>query len=127
MKPSELRKLTNRVQKELTAAGLQKEQMESKKITDAINHAHQRAAQVMMQVDGKAQVAASKGEDKAMVMDLTDEDADNVTQVQLSTAQLKGAAYIVFKSLSGLGFKPTVNYWHDGMGMDGGYQIWIHW
>jgi hypothetical protein len=71
---------------------------------------------------------AKEGRDHAIVMGLKwGRDHDGYTGNELRYNQLKGPAAIVWNELVKAGLQPALEYWHDGMGMDGGFNIIIKW
>lgn len=45
----------------------------------------------------------------------------------LSYDRLTGPGAIVWNYLQAAGLKPTIEYWHDGIGMDSGFNIVARW
>ena len=84
------------------------------------------AARVLAEVPDKCEKEASRERSHAIVMGLKwgrDHDYTNA----LTHDQLKGPASIVWNYLQEQKLNPTLEYWHDGIGMNSGFNIVVHW
>jgi len=88
------------------------------------------AATVLAEFPDKCEKEAGRGRSHAIIMGLK-YDRDYTYQGSnfntLSHDRLTGPGAIVWNYLQAAGLKPTIEYWHDGMGMDSGFNIVVHW
>lgn len=124
----ELRKLTSealeqaRIEREQKLARIQERDERKAKENQAF------AERVLAQVPDKARKEAKEGRGHVVVMGLKwGRDHDGYSSNQLQYNQLKGPGAIVWNELSKAGLQPSIEYWHDGVGMDGGFNIIIKW
>lgn len=82
------------------------------------------AAHVIAQVPGKCEAEAEQGRSHAIVMGLKHgRDHDSPAP----NWKLKGPGAIVWNFLVTAGLEPAIEHWHDGCGMDGGFNIVVKW
>lgn len=86
------------------------------------------AANVLAQVPDKCEKEAERERSHAVVMGLKwGRDHDGYNGNTMTYTQLKGPGAIVWNNLQEQGLNPTLEYWHDGVGIEGGFNIVVHW
>ena len=50
-----------------------------------------------------------------------------VTNNKLRYSQLKGVGAIVWNACQGAKLNPTLEYWHDGAGIESGFNLVVNW
>lgn len=96
---------------------------------------------ILGQVPGRCAIEANAGRSHAIVMSLETRYGRN-SQVgiydyerptnsgyngEFNTAWLCGPGKIVYDNLVAAGLRVTVEYWHDGVGVESGYNLVVHW
>lgn len=87
------------------------------------------AATVLAEFPDKCEKEAGRGRSHAIIMGLK-YNRDYVydgNYNSLTYDRLTGPGAIVWNYLQEAGLKPTIEYWHDGMGMDSGFNIVARW
>jgi hypothetical protein len=89
------------------------------------------AAKVLAEVPDKCEREAGRERSHAIVMGLKwgrdyGHSGPGSTN-SLSQSQLKGPALIVWDYLQEQKLNPTLEYWHDGLGMNSGFNIVVKW
>jgi len=127
--PKELNRLT---QEAVEQGRREAEQIEREK-------ARQREAELVMadgiikQIPGRCVDAARARQSCAIVMTKLREGIDYVRPLgdrnyaTCSEKWLVGAAKLVWDSCVGSRLQPELQFWHDGCGMDSGFNIVVHW
>jgi hypothetical protein len=88
------------------------------------------ASHILAAFPDKCEKEAEQGRSHAIIMGLKysrDYDSPAPNWNDLPYNKLKGPGALVWNYLSLAGLKPTIEYWHDGMGMDSGFNIVVHW
>jgi len=90
------------------------------------------ANSIIAQIPERARAAARAKQSYAIVMGLrsgTDyrEPLGNRNHATLSEHWLTGAARLVWDACVNSKLKPELQYWHDGFGVNSGFNIVIHW
>ena len=123
--------------KEVTFAARQKQEdiviatmmaaADRKKAHQAVFEA--KANYIVSQINGRAMKEAKAGRCHAIVMGLKWRDSDwhGVGEQGVTPEILKDVAKLVWNACVTGGLKPTLEYWHDGMGINSGYNIVVHW
>ena len=87
-----------------------------------------KAESILLQIPARAEQEAKVGRNHATVMSIGYGDYHgNTYKNTLDPNILIGAAKIVYDSVAKAGLAPTLEFWHDGVGMNSGYNIVIHW
>ena len=90
-----------------------------------------KARQVILQIPGRAETEARQGRNHAIVVSIGYDDFDRPHDYhnwnKCESEWLKGSANTVFQACLGAGLKPTLEFWHDGVGENSGFNIVIHW
>jgi len=125
----ELKKLTETAIAEGKEKARQLAEIESnkerlKRIAD-----ERKAQNVIDQIPGRAKREATEGRSHAIVMAIEYHDyTKHGSGVSAPTGDtLVGAVKIVYDYCVEAGLKPTLEAWDDGVGMNGGHNIVIHW
>lgn len=131
---SQLRKLTEQAiqrGKEKEAkhlAGILAEQERTVKLH------HLLASKILAQLPNKCEKEATQGRSHVIAMglkhgrDFTYSREPEVFKLDsMPSNRLKGPGEIVWNQLQISGLNPTIEYWHDGMGVHSGYNIVVHW
>jgi hypothetical protein len=122
--------------REMTAKAIRDgEEKVRKEIADknAINAAAEALAKakantILLQVAGRAEREAKAGRNHAVIMGIKYNDFVPPCYNNLANPEhLAGTAAIVWQELVKSGLNPTLESWHDGMGIKGGHNIVIHW
>jgi len=72
--------------------------------------------------------AAQNGKTTVCVMPLKRTDYHNCYGNTLKYSQLKkGVAAIVWNACVMADLKPSLEFWHDGIGMDSGFNLFVNW
>lgn len=128
--PNDLRRTTE------TAIAIGKEREKKRLAAIAAKEERQRkadelfAAHVLEQVPDKCEKEAEAGRSHAIVMSLKysrDYDSPAPNWNDLPYNKLKGPGALVWNALSLANLNPKIEYWHDGMGMDSGFNIIVQW
>lgn len=85
---------------------------------------------ILAQFPAKCEKEAEQGRSHAIIMGLKygrDYDSPAPNWNDLPYNKLKGPGALVWNYLAVAGLQPTIEYWHDGMGMDSGFNIVVHW
>lgn len=86
------------------------------------------AQRVIGQILRKCTAEAGEGRNHAIVMSLKyDRDYHTTFTTTLISEQLRGPAKIVYDYCVTNNLRPTLEYWHDGVGMHSGYNLVVHW
>lgn len=86
------------------------------------------AEQVIDQIPHKCEKEAEQERSHAVVMGMKwDRDYPFNSGKQPKPQDLIGAGKIVYEYCAKAGLNPTIEYWHDGMGMESGHNIVVHW
>lgn len=129
MDPKELRKLTD----EAVKRGAQyKREVADRNLaeSDRQRKADELKAQsILAEAPDRAEEAARKGLSEAVVMTLRYDDYDQRGQNWnvLMPDQLKRVARLVYEGCVAAGFKTTLEFGHDGGGMESWFNIMISW
>jgi hypothetical protein len=91
-----------------------------------------KAQGIIEQIPDRARAEAKNGRDYAVIMGLRNGTDYGIPSNRdrwdaLRPEWLKGAAAIVWEHCVYATLAPTLDYWHDGQGMDFGFNIVIHW
>jgi hypothetical protein len=89
-----------------------------------------KAGSILAQVPARAEAEAKVGRNHAIIMGMTYGDGSwtgNTDHNTIQPYQLVGAARLVWEQVEAAGLKPTLDFWHDGVGINGGFNIVIHW
>lgn len=114
--------------KKLTADAIQRGKEEAiaqeearKKAAERRRLEDERKAQsIIDKIPERAEKAAGKGDSHLIVIRKTDSNyGDNHT--------LQGVDKIVYDYCLAAGLNPSVDYWHDGAGLEAGWSLTIHW
>lgn len=91
----------------------------------------QKAQMVISQIAHRAETEAIAGHNHAVLMSVGFADYDrprqNRTWNYCNPIWLKGACRLVFEHCEKIRLEPTLEYWHDGVGVKSGFNIVIHW
>lgn len=85
-----------------------------------------KARHVIEQIPSRAEREARAGRDHAIVYSIPFEECYKSRQ-PVSKDTLTGAAPLIWTHCHEAGLKPTMESWHDGIGIKSGYNIVIHW
>lgn len=134
LSPQELRRLTDtalaeskkRVRQEQAAA------TEKAELENRINQLE--AEKIILQIPERSAFEANQGRSHAVVMGLeSDRDypqnfiGESESWQTLLPLQLIGPELLVYQNCVDAGLNPTLEYWHDGLGIKSGFNIVIHW
>lgn len=88
-----------------------------------------KAGYIIAQIMDRAKREAQAGRNHAIVMSVGSGDYDRPTGSWgiCKPQWLTGACKIVYEYCRNTGFEPTLDSWHDGVGVNGGFNIVIHW
>jgi hypothetical protein len=97
-----------------------------------------RARGIIAQIPGRAETEALAGRNHAIVMGLKynedftyDAEERGYDQKNcyrtLNPAKISSTARLVFDHCEAAGLKPSFEFWHDGAGVNSGWNIVIHW
>jgi hypothetical protein len=136
MTPEELRKLTNQA----IDRAKQEREMKIKADYEAElrqdKEAELKAESIIAQIPGRAETEAKAGRSHAVVMGLRYGEytvldgkwGGTNARAVINPKGVDGkAALIVWTYCQNAGLDPKLEYWHDGAGIDGGYNIVIRW
>jgi hypothetical protein len=124
--------------RQLTEQAIQRGKLKEEKRLAAIKLEEERKAKreqlfaetVLAEFPDKCEKEAGRGRSHAIIMGLK-YDRDYTYHGNnfniLTPERLTGPAAIVWKHLEEAELKPTLEHWHDGMGIDGGFNIVVHW
>lgn len=128
--------------KEMTRAAIERGQEEARQLAEKVAEkerlkklADERKAQnVIDQIPGRAEKEAALGRNHAIVMAVKYEDYDRPSHTPegkdwrvCQGDWLKGACKLVWDYCVDAELHPTLEDWHDGVGMNSGHNIVIHW
>jgi hypothetical protein len=128
--------------KRMTAEAIEVGKAKAKKMAEEIAEkerlrqiADERKAQnVIDQIPGRAEKEASLGRNHAIVMSVDFADYDRPSHTPAGKDWrvcqgdwLKGACKLVWEYCVEAGLNPTLEDWHDGVGVNSGHNIVIHW
>lgn len=128
--------------RQLTEQAIQRgKEKEAKKLADAQVKSERQAkvdqllaAKILAEVPDKCEREAFRERSHAIVMSLNqgrDYECigrnESAIRVILPTTLLKGPALIVWNYLQEQKLNPSLEYWHDGVGMKSGYNIVVKW
>lgn len=89
------------------------------------------AKNILAQIPSRALIEAQAGRNFAIVMNVGYRDSnlsqnhpDNVMKPEWIIGE---TAKLVYEGCIDLKMKPTLEYWHDGCGIESGYNIVVHW
>jgi len=88
------------------------------------------ASHVLAAFPEKCEREAEQGRSHAIIMGLKygrDYDSPAPNWNDLPYNKLKGPGAIVWNYLVKAGVEPSIEFWHDGMGIDGGFNIVVKW
>ena len=86
------------------------------------------AEQVLAQVPSKCELEASNGRTHAIVMSLKwDRDYAFPVGNALTYDKLRGPGALVWNALREAELDPVIESWHDGVGMNSGFNIVVKW
>lgn len=101
------------------------------KARDAANRA--KAEMILSQVEARCLAEAQHGRNHAIIMSVGQTDYERpqgpIRDIQWDRCDpkwLKGAAKLVFEALLAGQLNPTIDYWHDGVGVNSGFNIVAH-
>lgn len=127
--PTELRQKTDSAiaaaeQRRLQKIALVKAENERKQ-----REAELRAEEIIAQIPAKCASEAENQRSHAIVMSLNYSEYETLPGQwnQLTYDRLKGAGSIVWNACQAAQLQPTLEYWHDGCGMESGFNIVVHW
>jgi len=92
-----------------------------------------RADKILIQMSSKCRLAARLGCNFAIIMDLKlgiDYSRNSIVETSNSTelkVMLGGAANLVHTSCRTQGFSVSTHRWHDGVGIESGWQLKVDW
>ncbi len=116
-----LRRTTERVKNEIRIEG-------SLRSDEKKAHDVQKAREILKNLKACATVASEKGLNEVKVMALKGRvDFDRMYTNKLPASELIGAARLVYSKLEGENLKLDIRFWHDGGGMDSGFDLWLLW
>tara|TARA_Y100000034_G_scaffold135296_1_gene206607 strand:- start:258 stop:656 length:399 start_codon:yes stop_codon:yes gene_type:complete len=84
-----------------------------------------KAEGIIAQIPNRCAKESEQGRTHAIVMSLTYEEQGKTTPPTHET--IAGAAVHVWNACQEAELNPSLEYWHDGMGMKSGYNIVVHW
>lgn len=136
--PESLRQLT---QDAIKSANIRREkelQLEEARIYGRLQEQELKARGIIAQIPGRAETEALAGRNHAIVMALKygadfDIDFEQRSNDQhncfrrVNPAGLSHAARLVYEYCLGADLKPSFEFWHDGVGVNSGWNIVIHW
>lgn len=85
---------------------------------------------IIQQISSRAETEASAGRNHAIVMSLNYNDYKQPERVynECKPEWLTSlSATTVYAYCVEEGFEPTIEFWHDGMGVNSGFNIVVHW
>lgn len=86
------------------------------------------AEQVLSQVPKKCRLEAAEGRTHAVVMGLEySRDYERYPSGNLEHTALRGPGALVWNALRNAGLDCAIEYWHDGVGVNSGYNIIVKW
>jgi hypothetical protein len=85
-----------------------------------------RANNILDSVESICNKAASKGDYTAKIMRLKHDVDHKSFSSSLTVGGLRNAGRIVFDSLEEAGLNPSIQFWHDGVGIESGFDIWVN-
>ena len=105
---------------------------DAKAATDAkAEKQKEKAKRILQQVGDKCMKAAKDGEYECVVMNLKPSHYQLArgggSPITLVEGELLGTAKIVFDTLTLANLQPEARSWDDGVGIKGGYKIWVKW
>lgn len=86
-----------------------------------------RRSDVISQILPTVELRASQGRSHAVVMDLRSYEDYPGYGTKPDGSELQGVGADVFAYCLDAGLQPKVESWHDGIGVNGGEQIVVHW
>ena len=131
--------VTAEKRKKTTADAIARGQETARKAEDAriAKEERQRRAEeakaeaIIAQIPDRAERESEQGRNHAIVMSVKYEDytrPHGATDWRVCQGDwLKGVAKLVFEFCVEANLKPTLEDWHDGVGMNSGHNIVIHW
>lgn len=125
--PEELKQLTNKAIAEGKLRREQKLLAADAKTNAKANNDKRRADQICSKVPEICKKAAANEKNSAIIFQLRYSDYSNGYSSKLEYTQLTGAARIVWNQLVESGLNPTLEYWHDGVGIESGFNMVAHW
>lgn len=119
----------------ITEKAIKEGEAKAKAIADekiAKEHAKQKlvlakAEHVIEQIPSRAKREATAGRNHAIVMALKSDDWKEASYTNSKPTNLIGVGKLVWEYCVGAKLNPTLEYWHDGVGVNGGYNLVIHW
>ncbi len=90
-----------------------------------------KAQGIIQQIPHRAKTEAGQGRSHATIMSVHNKDyqrppLDNQHD-RCKPEWLIGSCKIVYDYCKKAGLEPTIEYWHDGVGINSGFNIVIHW
>lgn len=90
-----------------------------------------KAQMVIAQIQPRAEYESRHGRNHAIIMSVDYKDYDrppkNREYSKCDPSWLKGVCKLVYQYCIGSHLRPTLDYWHDGVGVKSGFNIVIHW
>lgn len=139
---SRLQRMSQEAREELqrqTAAAIERGREETRKRAEAeelqekLKQREQelKAEMVIAQIPLRAEQEARAGRNHAIIMSVGFNDYDrpheNMQWSRCDPSWLKGACKLVYQYCVESQLRPTLDYWHDGVGVESGFNIVIHW
>lgn len=127
---SNLKRLTQEAIQRGKAKKAKDEQEKQEKEERRLREQKHRAEGIIEQIPHLAEKAAHEAQSQAVVMKMKwteDYTSTGVGHSRGISIVHGSAADLVMKWCQEAGLRPTVEDWHDGCGMDSGYEIVIHW
>jgi hypothetical protein len=86
-----------------------------------------KAEHVIEQIPSRAKREATAGRNHAIVMALNNDDWKEASYSNSKPTNLIGVGKLVWEYCVEAKLNPTLEHWHDGVGINGGYNLVIHW
>lgn len=117
------------------ARGNQAQELARKQAQEAADAARleqeAKAKGIIRQIPSRCQVEAAEGRSHAIIMSVGYNDTKRPQTANdwrvVDPAWLTGAAQIVWQACVDAKLQPTLEFWHDGVGVNSGHNIVVHW
>jgi hypothetical protein len=108
----------------------QKEQRAKAQLQERLDEL--KALQVIIQIPNRMETEARAGRGHAILMSVGYKDYERPHTKEMNwnmcrAEWLKGACRLVYQHCQESELKPTIEFWHDGVGVNSGFNIVIHW
>ena len=111
----ELKKITANAREAQRVEQAEKEKQEKERLERLAEEHRLKADHIIAMIPSKCKRAAEAGLDYVKIMPAE------------SDGTLKGVADLVWQFCVDSNLNPTLEHWHDGVGITGGYDIVVHW